>query len=84
MTIENESFNANLRKKLSSLIEKTSEYILKHLNDHVKNIVRGVCAYLLRKGARYLRQDSIQVIRMFLYSKSGDGIDLEDYKGKIY
>jgi hypothetical protein len=81
LSTDDEIYNANMRKKLISLIDKVSEYILRNIDQRIDVLIKGLCEYILRKGARYLRQDSIQIIRLFINETSLEIINNDNYIG---
>ncbi len=84
LSSKNDNFNANLRKKINTLIEKVSTYFFKNYEISFDVFIKKVCEYVLKKGARYLRQDSLQVLRKFISQDYVNVTSLDDYECKIF
>jgi hypothetical protein len=80
LSTKNDNFNANLSKKINTLIEKVSNYFFKNYEFNFHVFIKKVCEYVLKKGARYLRQDSLQVLRKFISQDNVNIISLDDYE----
>jgi hypothetical protein len=84
---DEKGYRTTYKKKLGYLVETTSKELLRlNFKDlPLKDIYMYLYMFLLKKGANYLRQDSLQSLICALddLKKVGELTDIE-LKGKIY